>query len=689
MISARKLLAIMVIFIPGVRNACQDFNETEYPDFETIIEELFPLQEEDFDYTDVYDRLFSIYRAPIDLNTCTRESLEDLYFLNPIQVQSLLDYRQKFGRFLSVYELLAIPNFERATVDQLIHFVTVGVDADHTRFGRRFQPPEDHRLLLRYDRVIEKSRGYSEMDSTARFLGSAARIFGRYTFSKKGDYHLGFTFEKDPGEQVRWNPGQHQYGMDYMVWHAMIENRGFVKSAIIGDYSLDFGQGLVYGSGLRMGKGLETISTIKRSGTGIRPYRSVFEQRDFRGAAVQIGSDHLSVTGFWSYLKRDALPRLDSAIVEEPYITYIKSTGLHRNMTELAAKHRFSEHSFGMNAEANLWSDRVRVGVNAIETRYDYALIPTPRVYNQYAFSGKLNRNASIYGSLMWKYLHVFGELAVSQSKGTGAVAGLISSVTSFLHVSFLWRKYDRHFHTFYGKPFGENNQKSNETGYYIGLKVLPSRNVHINIFYDRFRFPWLRYYADAPSEGSEIAGVITYQPNRSLKLRAIFRHKVKEKNHLEEGASTSRLKNEVKDSFRADLDWTSSSGLRLTTRMQLMRYAFVDREEPGFLIAQDLQHTWKRFQLTVRASYFNTDGYASRIYVYERDIPLVYHIPAYYGHGIRYYFMAGMKWSRHFSGWFKISQTNYFDRSTIGSGLDEIEGQRRTRFKLQVLFRM
>jgi hypothetical protein len=679
-------VSVLLIHITVLVYSQEGHSDEDFPDFESIIEDLFPIQEEDFNYADIYDRLFSIYRNPIDINHCNREELEELYFLNNIQIQSILDYRGQYGKILSIYELSAIKSLQESSVKMLAHFVTVKHINREVNFARKFRQPNKHDFLFRYDQVLEKSSGYTDPDSTKRFLGNPSRLFGRYSLVSDGDYHIGFAFEKDPGEEIRWNPGTNQYGMDYFTWHVMLENRGIIKKLVLGNFSLNLGQGLVSGAGLRMGKGFEAISTIRRKSTGIKPYRSIYEHRDFSGAAVQIGSDKFHLTGFWSLARRDALPREDTVLQEEPYVTYIKKTGLHRNKQELSSKHQIRDNTFGLNAEASLLKNHFRVGMNLMETRFNLNLMPTSRIYNSYDFDGDINRIASLYGNIVWKHINIFGEGAVSHSGGRGALAGIVTSLSSYLHFSFLWRDYERNFHTLYSKAFGEDGQNNNEKGYYFGLKIIPGRRVVVNFFYDRFRFPWLRYAADAPSEGHELVGVVSYEASKKLKLRGVYRQKMIEKNWRESGNPTSQLQDEVKQTFRIESDWVYSSNLLLKTRIQASKYRFVGTLSNGFILAQDIIYTNRNLKLSVRGAYFKTDDYSSRIYIYERDLPLVYNIPSFYGRGIRYYFIAGLKWSRSFSSWFKISQTNYLDRSQIGSGLDEISGNLKTRIKIQFM---
>ena len=82
---------------------------------------------------------------------------------------------------------------------------------------------------------------------------------------------------------------------------------------------------------------------------------------------------------------------------------------------------------------------------------------------------------------------------------------------------------------------------------------------------------------------------------------------------------------------------------------------------------------------------YFETDDYNSRIYAYENDVLYSFSIPAFSDKGIRYYFNLNYDPGKKLSIWLRWAQTIYRNRITVGSGLDEIQGNKKTELKLQV----
>jgi hypothetical protein len=75
---------------------------------------------------------------------------------------------------------------------------------------------------------------------------------------------------------------------------------------------------------------------------------------------------------------------------------------------------------------------------------------------------------------------------------------------------------------------------------------------------------------------------------------------------------------------------------------------------------------------------YFRTDDWSSRITLFEKNIPYTFSFPASYGHGMRYYGVLKWKISRPLTLYLKAGSTHYFDRSTIGSGAENILGRNK-----------
>ena len=94
-----------------------------------------------------------------------------------------------------------------------------------------------------------------------------------------------------------------------------------------------------------------------------------------------------------------------------------------------------------------------------------------------------------------------------------------------------------------------------------------------------------------------------------------------------------------------------------------------------------------KPLTANIRLQYFDTDDYNSRIYAYENDVLYSFSIPLFYNKGYRYYANVNYDISKKISVWVRYAQSIYINRNPIGSGLDEIQGNRKTDVRLQVRY--
>jgi hypothetical protein len=93
------------------------------------------------------------------------------------------------------------------------------------------------------------------------------------------------------------------------------------------------------------------------------------------------------------------------------------------------------------------------------------------------------------------------------------------------------------------------------------------------------------------------------------------------------------------------------------------------------------------RFSTNLRLQYFETGGYNSRIYTYESDVLYGYSIPPFFDKGFRYYVNLNYDISKKLSFWLRWAQTIYEEKQEIGSGLDLIQGNKRSQVRIQLKY--
>ncbi len=668
-------------------------------DLERFIEYLFQVQDIDVSYEDLYESLYLLYTNPINLNTTNAEELASIFLLTPNQINNLLNYQSSYGRLLSIYELQAIPDFDEQTIRNLLPFVTVdddGIQADNRPLFQRISTEENNYFILRYQRLLEEQKGFtaptfdSNGEPSSRYAGSPSKYMGRFRVSHSKDFSLGFTFEKDAGEQFWWDPDSKTYGIDYFSYHLHLQNKGKFKTIALGDYQIQMGQGLVFGAGFNPGKGAESITTVRRGSTGVRPYASVLETGFFRGAASTVSLGNFEVSAYFSRLYQDASIRNDTTFSDlDEFVSSIQDQGLHRTPTEIAAKDRILEYSYGSSVVYSGDSKRYQLGANILNTHYSLPLFRRPNNYNQFEFSGNQNLIYSVFGSYLWQNFNLFGEVAQSSSGGIGAVAGFMTSLSKLVDFSMVFRNYQRDFHSFYGNGFGEGSRSINEQGVYWGIKIKPSRKIFFSAYYDKFRFPWLRFRTEAPSDGYEYLARFNYRPARSVLLYFQLRQEQKQLTVGPDNSNLNVLETGRKNNYLLNLDYSVNSWFTMKSRVQYSNYDLAGQYTEGIALIQDFNFEFWKMKLSSRFAIFDTDDYENRQYVYERDVLYGFSIPAYNGLGTRNYILLQYNHTKKLNFWIRYAKFNYRGVESIGSGLDEIDDNTRTEIKVQMRIKL
>ena len=86
--------------------------------------------------------------------------------------------------------------------------------------------------------------------------------------------------------------------------------------------------------------------------------------------------------------------------------------------------------------------------------------------------------------------------------------------------------------------------------------------------------------------------------------------------------------------------------------------------------------------------SYFHTDNYYSRLYLYESPLLYEYSSLMLYGKGIRYALRFRADIMRRFMLTAKLGITNYFDRSSISSGMQEVFASSMADLAVQLVYK-
>lgn len=646
---------------------------------------------EDSEDSKLLDKMEYLRFNPLDLNTATREQLEEVPFMNSLTAKKIIDYRNSNGKLKSKRELLKIDGISQEYYEKIKVFLTAkssGTDLVKDETGRVLPQKEYYSgNVLRNTDVNIRSRAQQDLQDRQGYInrnypGSKIKLYNRFTGLYRGngfDIGANLTIEKDAGET--------NYA-DYYSGYLELKNWKFVKKIIAGDYTLNFGQGLGLWTSLSYSKGSEAVNVVKKNNYEIDSYRSTNEVQFFRGGAANVQLGKYSAFVFYSNNYFDAT--VDTTFDE---VSSIYFDGYHRTIGEQGRQGSLNEQLIGGRGFADLGF--LRMGVTYWTSRFSkpFSADSIKQLFN---FSGVRANMLSFDYDLIYKNFNLFGEFARSQSGSIAALGALQITFTKQIEAIFLYRNFPENFAPVHSFGFGENNGNTqNENGFYTGLSIKPFSGLSVDAYFDQFKFPYRTYYNPVPTKGNDFLLNAEYRFAGGLLVYMKYRNKNKEEVRTvtdEFNRDVRKIDNRNQMNVRAGFDFDVSSKVRIRSRYEyvFVKYDNFGGNNKGFLFFTDLKVlVFEGLSLSTRFILFQTDDYDSRVYEYEEDLRGVMSNTGLYGKGTRWYLMLRYKPFRSAEISAKYSATYYDGVKSIGTGNDMIQGDINNRFNLglEILF--
>ncbi|MBN2611132.1 MAG: helix-hairpin-helix domain-containing protein [Bacteroidales bacterium] len=688
---AKRLTAICCFIAMGIAAFSQ--NPYETGTLNEAVEDISEIYEDEKDFTDLAEDLWYYAENPLNINDCSYEELARLHFLTDFQIKSLLEYVKNFGPVASLAEIQYIYGFDERLAEYLKNFVTIAPASEKPhlnlkkalRYGR-------HSVFITGNRALQEKAGFQPLTDSVlqlnpdknRYFGDPFKIRLKYSFRSHNILLFGFQAEKDAGEE--FFTGSNKQGFDFYSGYLQVKETGRLKNLTIGDYQLQFGQGLTLFSGLAFGKSSFSTDIVKRP-TGIRHASSADENLFFRGIAGTIKFSDFEFTGFFSKKSFDA--NLTDTLENGKYIfSSFQASGYHRTPNEIKDEKAVGETVTGTNIKFS--RDNFSTGITLVNYTIEGHYEPVEKPYNLYTFRGSDLLNAGIDYRYRFKKSEFFGE--TSYGNGNWATLnGLMVQAAELASFTVLYRNYSKGFFAMRNNPFSEFSSKNNEQGLYVGTTLFPVKHVKLIGYFDVFKSPWLRYNVTSPSTGRDYLLQAVYAPLRNTEFYLRFKSETKSRDETPEQLPVNVTRDFTVNKLRLNAVYKVLQNYSFKNRMEISHVIKENSPaEYGYYISQDVAFNpenkpvafWLRFAL------FDGDTYDSRIYTYENSIPYMFSVPSFFNRGIRFYAMV-----RYRTGavtlWLRHSITRYKNIDTIGSGLDETEGNTRSDFEamLQVKF--
>lgn len=555
--------------------------------------------------------LHQLLRRPLLLNEASAEELAVFPFLTALHIEQFILYRKHLGPLAALEELQAVPGWEPDLIRKILPYVVIELPGHFSAKLKADIRKADHQLLI---------RGSTQAAMLIRYRLNAPLV------------SVNLTLEKDRGEQ--WWQGKN--GLAFASAHIVLRNLGVVRQWVVGDYLVNFGQGLLLWQGRGLYKSSMAVMTKKQQAL-LTPYRSADENRFMRGTALWLEKGKWQGMAFFSRHGLDANKVVDSSS-GVGWITSFLTSGLHRTESERTDRDAVDWTSMG--AAIRYTEKRWAAGIHSLMHHFSVPIQRRPEPYNLFAIRGNNLQGIGMTGHYSWRGVHAFGEIAWDGSTYAG-VGGVMVAADRHLDFSVLLRAADRSFHAFGASAFMENEEVNNEKGVYLGLSWRPDPTIIVDGYIDRFQFPWLRYRVNEPSEGMDHMVQVTWKPDKQT--RVLIRWRGLERTETESGIAILRKSlSTFRSGLRFHIEHTVSRQWEWRGRMELSQQRQTDLfREKGFMAFLECHWQSKtgKWAGNSRVSFFNTSSYNTRIYAYEPDVMYYSTIPASFGRGMQAFF--------------------------------------------------
>ncbi len=621
-----------------------------------------------YDLDQIERQLRELIHDPVVLDSKRLDDLQRLFFLSPIVLKNIEEHLKK-SPILSLYELQSIPGIHftlARNLSRLVKLPNHEFEMQTKKFSMSLATGLNQNLL--------ESKGYQ----TQKYLGSSHRSYFRSDFRIGRKIRIGLLYDKDPGESY-WNR-KYLIGLPHLSAFIELKGKKHIQNIILGDYKVLLGQGLLIYQGYGFGKTIDQIGNV-RAQSGIRPNTSLSENFFLRGGAVHLKFKNLHLLSFASYKFR-------SATIYEDSLEFFKSLDLSGSLkteNDISKQSKLRESLFGTSLQ---WRKRkFEIGFNYLFTHFNYPYQNNFKVYQVHILTIQYMNQLSLDYKYFFRNGMLYGENAWNlESKGFALSNGVLFSLSEFTSVLANVRYFSKSYLSFYSSAISENSDSRNEIGFLLNLSHHFNRKLGLDLYFDYFHFPWLKFNVDAPSSGFEVSSRLKYRWNRKMDFYVNYRIKSKEENSYSFN-STNTLMRVWKQQLRVHFNKTLNPKFKISLRLE-GNLVKIENWSTGFLFYFNLQYQPNtKWVFNYRFNLFSSETFDNAIYSLERSLGTINSFQVYSGEGLGSYLFVKFKPFRSFQINFKCSFQHYFNQLTIGSGDEEINGSFRGRVGVEMKY--
>lgn len=611
MVGTKMILAISLILQAGL-SVAQEEHEQEWEQAASNLEAGTSLE---WDYPG---------QQRFNINSITEDQLTSLQLLHPLQIKNFLWYRKTYGDFISLMELQAIPSWDIQTVHHLLPYFKLNTALPLAPELEQGFKEGTHRLLYR---IASKWN-----TDSSRFIETSQLLNHRFQF--RDLMQMGFTLEKDAGEKKI---------PDHASFYASIGNKGIIKKLMLGDFTVNMGQGLIHWQGYALGQSSNLV-TGYRQGALFKPHTGTDENRFHRGLAISLQKNNWEFSGFVSSQKIDA--RLQSDSTEKLiWASSLQTSGLHRTAGELAGRKSLRWQSLG--GRIRYLHQQHTSTLNFIYHDFGQPLIKESTPYNLHSMRGRVFPLLSFDHSFFSKWGFFFAESAVKPMESVAIIGGWMKSLDARFDLSLSGRMIRKNFAAFQSNSLTSSGESKDEKGVFVNFNFHPNPQHQLDGYWDQYQKIAPGFSIDGIQYGKTVSLQYKWIPQKKLEFYVRWTQGMKNQNERTAESKSNRLPFAEKDQWRSHFSCKPNMLWMIRIRNEWSRLKIPSKKtETGYLHYAEIIYAppLKKISFSLRLSSFETGSYATRIYAYERDVLGYFSVPAHDGKGSRYYALVQYK---------------------------------------------
>lgn len=670
---------------------------------------------------ELYATITRHIEQPVDLNNCTRDELAGTGIFTPFQVFAIMDQRDRYGPFLSIYELASIPGITREFLEEIwpmINFSTGKIAEQSTAI--------DGMLLANVSVRLPRVSGMLQTSSEpAVYTGNILKYSQRIQLNYGDRLSLGAAFEKDPGES--WTNRKRP---EHLTGYLACTPGRHIKKLVIGNFRIHRGMGLVHRLGFSSRGSVMPLNGYRRS--YVKPFASTLEYDYFRGVYAEAAAGKWEMDLFLSHQPAD----ISFFRIKESHDLFgmTRQNGFHRTTGERQgfdlARLSVAGASFNRSGE-NHYAGCAFTGGQMRLTEYgkDSLKGTDPMNVRRAAFS--------LYGVVFGSTHEIYGEVALDNNfhgalllGGSMVINAALSGNASVERISPGYR----------GIMPGPARDKEDVYNLRLGCDITPFRYGRIRMYHELIIPASVLSAAVPPVPERYTAMEFSYAtgngPVITLKYTGKIVQEILACNQPGNGAYSGKRQQHIRIHYR----WEPTEKLILQGRLEIsaLRYGGMDgicngsgnrhfdatgddsgdghflgvedyageviytgnktsngtcaedgpvmTDETGNMAYQQVQLIPREgIRITYRYLLFHVPDWENRIYTYEPGVRYSFLFPSWYGKGSRNVLVVSAKISQRITLRGKCGLTIYAHRWASGSGNDLRRGNRQFDLELQL----